>query len=318
MNNDRYARNGTRNAGQQELLSYLGKLGLEQGDMAKCLRYLDDHLPDDLIQVKNSIDLTVGPVAPKLRNTASKIRNVGLYLAEEQQVLRGPYESYFGTHSVIKLLGSSEDLAAESLFTAAMAVNPDVILLGVKTLRPAMLESLNDLREEYSEVGLVLLVSSYDRRAFKSLRSLPIGGAMGTAYLLKHTIDTMEQVSGIIRLVAEGRIIVDPKVMAGLIDTEQTVEASRGAILNNLPAMDTWDVDPPYWKVRSRWTRMKRPVRIGPSMEIWKRLVPSLRTRESVSTGLCSRRSYVWQLRGSCPLSPETGIKHPITDRKRS
>ena len=31
MNNDRYARNGTRNAGQQELLSYLGKLGLEQG-----------------------------------------------------------------------------------------------------------------------------------------------------------------------------------------------------------------------------------------------------------------------------------------------
>jgi DNA-binding NarL/FixJ family response regulator len=245
MNNDRYARNGTRNAGQQELLSYLGKLGLEQGDMAKCLRYLDDHLPDDLIQVKNSIDLTVGPVAPKLRNTASKIRNVGLYLAEEQQVLRGPYESYFGTHSVIKLLGSSEDLAAESLFTAAMAVNPDVILLGVKTLRPAMLESLNDLREEYSEVGLVLLVSSYDRRAFKSLRSLPIGGAMGTAYLLKHTIDTMEQVSGIIRLVAEGRTIVDPKVMAGLIDTEQTVEASRGAILNNLPAMDTWDVDPP-------------------------------------------------------------------------
>jgi len=34
--------------------------------------------------------------------------------------------------------------------------------------------------------------------------------------VLKHTIDVMEQVAGIIRLVAEGRIIVDPKVMAGL------------------------------------------------------------------------------------------------------
>ena len=43
MNNDRYGRDGARNAGQQELLSYLGKIGLEQGDMAKCLRYLDDH-----------------------------------------------------------------------------------------------------------------------------------------------------------------------------------------------------------------------------------------------------------------------------------
>ena len=63
--------------------------------------------------------------------------------------------------------------------------------------------------------------------------------------MLKHTIDVMEQVAGIIRLVAEGRIIVDPKVMAGLIDTEQTVGASRGAILKNLEAMDTWNVDPP-------------------------------------------------------------------------
>ena len=87
MNNDRCGRNGARNAGQQELLSDLGKLGLEQGDMAKCLRYLDGHLPDDLIQVGNSSDLAVGTVAPKLRKTASKIRNVGLYLAEERQVL---------------------------------------------------------------------------------------------------------------------------------------------------------------------------------------------------------------------------------------
>ena len=63
--------------------------------------------------------------------------------------------------------------------------------------------------------------------------------------MLKHTIDVMEQVAGIIRLVAEGRIIVDPKVMAGLIYTEQTVGASRGAILKNLEAMDTWNVDPP-------------------------------------------------------------------------
>ena len=68
--------------------------------------------------------------------------------------------------------------------------------------------------------------------------------AIGTAYLLKHTVDTMEQVAGIIRLVAEGRIIVDPKVMAGLLDTEQTVGASRGAILKNHPAMDTRNVDP--------------------------------------------------------------------------
>lgn len=241
MTSDGFGRKRAKNAGQQELLSYLGKLGLEQGDMDKCLRYLDDHLPEDLIQVRNSSDLTVGAVAPKPRKTASKLRNIGLYLAEEQQVLRGPYESYFGAHSVIKLLGSSENLAGESLFASAMVFKPDVILLGVKALRPAMLESIQGLREVYSEVGLVLLVSSYDDRAFKSLRSIPIGGAMGTAYLLKHTIDTMEQVAGVIKLVAEGRIIVDPKVMAGLIDAEPDFPS----IPKTLPDMDTWTVDTP-------------------------------------------------------------------------
>ena len=245
MNNGRFGRNDVRNASQQELLSYLGKLGLEDGDMAKCLRYLDSHLPEDLIQVRTGGDLAIETAGPGRRKTASRIRSIGLYLAEEQQVLRGPYESYFGAHPDIKLLGSAEDMAGGSLFTSAMVVKPDVILLGVKALGPVMLDCLQNLREEYNEVGLVLLVSSYDGRAFKSLRSLPIGGAMGTAYLLKHTIDTMEQVAGIIRLVAEGRIIVDPKVMTGLIDTEQTVGASRGAILKNLPAMDTRNVDPP-------------------------------------------------------------------------
>lgn len=241
MNKGQFGRNGARNAGQQELLSYLAKLGLQDRDMAKCLRYLEDHLPEDLIQVRNSGDLLVGSAGVNRRNTASEIQNIGLYLAEEQQVLRGPYESYFGAHPAIKLLGSSEDMASDFLITSAMVVKPDVILLGVKALRPAMLDCLQNLREEHDEVGLVLLVSSYDYRAFKSLRSIPIGGPMGTAYLLKHTIDNLDQVARIIKLVAEGRIIVDPMVMTGLIDAE----LAFGATPKILPATDTGTVDSP-------------------------------------------------------------------------
>ena len=241
MINGQFGRNGARNAGQQELLSYLGKLGLKDADMAKCIRYLDDHLPEDLIQVRHGGDLAAGTVGPNPRRTASKIRNIGLYLAEEQQVLRGPYEAFFSTHPAIKLLGSSEDVAGDSLIASAMVLKPDVILLGVKALRPAMLDCLHNLREEYNDVGLVLLTSSYDNRAFKSLRSIPIGGSMGTAYLLKHTIDTLDQVARIIRLVAEGRIIVDPMVMTGLFNAERTFIANPRILL----AMDTWDVGSP-------------------------------------------------------------------------
>jgi DNA-binding NarL/FixJ family response regulator len=241
MNKDFSRRQGSNDAGRDELLSYLGQLGLKDSDKDKCLRYLDGHLPEDLIQVKNGIDLALGTTGPNRSKSASERRNIGLFLAEEQQVLRGTYEAYFETHATITLLGSVSDVSGDSLIKGAESARPDVVLLGVTALRPAMLESLHEFREEYDEVGLVLLASSYDDRAFKSLRSMPIGGPLGTAYLLKHTMDTLDQVARVIRLVAEGRIIVDPKVMAGLIDAEQTV----GPIPQLIPSMDTWAVDPP-------------------------------------------------------------------------
>ena len=236
MNKDFFGRHGAKNAGRDELLSYLGELGLKDADKDKCLRYLDGHLQEDLIQVKNGSDLALGTTGPNRRKSVSKRRNIGLFLAEEQQVLRGTYEAYFETHAAITLLGSASDVSADSLIKDAEAVKPDVVVLGVKALRPAMLESLHELREDYDEVGLVLLASSYDDLAFKSLRSMPIGGPLGTAYLYKHTMDTLDQVARVIKLVAEGRIIVDPKVMAGLIDTEQSV----GPTPQLTPAMDTW------------------------------------------------------------------------------
>jgi len=198
-------------------------------------RYLDGHLPEDLIQVKNGIDRALGQAAPKPRKPASERRNTGLFLAEEQQVLRGAYEAYFETHDSITLPGSASDVSGDSLIKSAESAKSDVVLLGVKALRRAMLESLHEFREDYDEVGLVLVASSYDDGAFKSLRSMPIGGPLGTAYLYKHTMDTLDQVARVIKLVAEGRIIVDPKVMAGLIDAEQSV----GPIPQLIPAMDT-------------------------------------------------------------------------------
>lgn len=223
MNNDWFGRNGARDASQDELLSYLGRLGLKDSDMDKCLRYLDDHLPEDLIQVRNGGALAVESVRNGLSTPLSMRRNIGLFLIEEQQVLRGSYEAYFETHDAIDLLGSSANAAGDSLIKSVMTARPDVILLGVKALLPPILEDLHELREEYNETGLVLLAASYDKWVLDSLRSIPIGGPMGTAYLLKHTIDSLDQLARVITLVGEGRIIVDPMVMSGLIEAEPAV-----------------------------------------------------------------------------------------------
>jgi DNA-binding NarL/FixJ family response regulator len=219
------------------LAVYLAKLGLVDGELDQMITMLQigrrEETPDEIAD-GISMEGAVVVQEPASRSKGT----IGLFLAEEQQVLRGTYQASFETHDAITLLDSASDVYGESLIKAAEEAKPDVVFLEVKALRPAILESLHELKEDYDEIGLVLIASSYDDWDLKSLRSIPIGGPLGTAYLYKHTMDTLDQMARVIKLVAEGRIIVDPKVMAGLIEAEQSV----GPIPQLTPAMDAWDV----------------------------------------------------------------------------
>lgn len=53
---------------------------------------------------------------------------------------------------------------------------------------------------------------------------------MGRAYLLKHTIDTVDQLIQVVCSVAQWRIIVDPMVMDGLINSAD----ANGSLLSDL------------------------------------------------------------------------------------
>ncbi len=67
-------------------------------------------------------------------------------------------------------------------------------------------------------VGLVLLFASYDAKGMRVLREFSKEGSGGRAYLLKHNLDTPEQLAQVVFSVAEGRVIVDPVIMGELID----------------------------------------------------------------------------------------------------
>ena len=73
------------------------------------------------------------------------------------------------------------------------------------------------LREGCPDVSIVLLSSLYDVKGIKALREFSRGASGGCAYLLKHTIDSVEQLTQVICSVAEGRVILDPTVMEGMI-----------------------------------------------------------------------------------------------------
>ena len=131
------------------------------------------------------------------------------------------YLSGLTGHPDIDLLASSGDTSQESLVGAAATLKPDVILLGTRVLRAATAEVLEALREVCPGVAVVLLSASYDSNGIRALRETARGSSSGYAYLFKHTIDTVEQLTQLIAWVAGGRVIVDPALMAGLISSEQ-------------------------------------------------------------------------------------------------
>ena len=156
----------------------------------------------------------------ELRQRAGE--KVRLYIAEEQQILREAYQSFFLPHPGLEVVGVSGDTSGEALATATATLKPNVLLLGIKILQPAAVEKLQMVREGWPEASIVLLSAYYDVKGIKALREFSRGAPAGCAYLLKHTIDTVEQLTQVIHAVAEGRIIVDPTVMEGLMATAES------------------------------------------------------------------------------------------------
>ena len=127
---------------------------------------------------------------------------IGLFLAEEQQILREAYQSVFNAQSNIELLGSTADTSTDFLAGMVQALKPDVIILGVKAVQPCTVEKLEALREACPQMGLVLLLAMYDGQGIKALREFSRDSSTGCAYLLKHTIDTVEHLTQVVSSVA--------------------------------------------------------------------------------------------------------------------
>ena len=153
------------------------------------------------------------------RPTPQPGRVIKIYIAEEQQILRQAYQSFFQPNPALEVVGTSGQTDSESLVTATTALDPDVLLLGIKILQPSVVQRLETIRQQCSGVAVVLLSASYDVKGIKALREFSRRATVGCAYLLKHTIDTVEQLTQVIQSVAQGRIILDPAVMEGFINS---------------------------------------------------------------------------------------------------
>mgnify|MGYP001075576669 FL=1 len=89
-------------------------------------------------------------------------KTISLFLAEEQQILKEAYISFFQDQRSVNILGTSDDTSSETLVAAVKAHNPDAILLGVKSVQKDTIQKLDDLRQACPNIGIVLLFSFYD------------------------------------------------------------------------------------------------------------------------------------------------------------
>ena len=227
------------------MISYLANLGLGDTDLAKVARLLNgingqqslqlpsasgqplEFGPDELMDLLQAEDLLTGLISnepagdslyPDRQPDIVGGPAVQLYVAEEQQVLKEAYRSFFSFHPSFNMLGLSGDTSHESLRVALTGQEPDVLLLGLKSANITMGSTLESIRSLCPKMGLVLLFARYDSQGIRVLREFSNNANAGYAYLLKHNIDTADQLAQVVSSVAQGRIIVDPQIMEELVD----------------------------------------------------------------------------------------------------
>lgn len=142
-----------------------------------------------------------------------------VYLIEEQEILREAYKVALQADGSIELVGVSENGSSEAIVSSLASLSPDVVLMGIKTLHVGVIEKLAAIHDSYPQVGLVLLAALYDVKGIQQLREFARRGPKGCAFLLKHSVDRIAQLTQIIHSVTDGQVIVDSMVMEGLIES---------------------------------------------------------------------------------------------------
>lgn len=156
--------------------------------------------------------------------------SVRLFIAEEQQLLRDAYQSVLKNTDGVEVVGSTSYVDQDALMAAAAATKPDVMIVGAASLTAELVEGLKDVRREAPGMGFVLLSFAYDSKSIMALREFSKRAGAGCAYLLKHTVNTVEQLMQAVSAVDQGRIIFDPTVLEEMV----TASEPRVGMLKNL------------------------------------------------------------------------------------
>jgi DNA-binding NarL/FixJ family response regulator len=140
---------------------------------------------------------------------------IRVVLAEDNTLLREGVARLIGQHEGLELVGTATDLP--TLLQVVDETAPDVVVTDIRmppTTTDEGIQAARQLRQQHPGIGVVVL-SQYSNAEYAI--SLLSEGSSGRAYLLKDRIADVDELRHAIVEVSEGRSVIDPGVVDGLV-----------------------------------------------------------------------------------------------------
>jgi DNA-binding NarL/FixJ family response regulator len=149
---------------------------------------------------------------------------IRVVLAEDHYLVREGVRGLIDSQADIEVVAVCGDL--DSLLAAVEAEHPDVVVTDIR-MPPSNgdegIQAAAQLRASEPDVGVVVL-SQYANPTYAL--ALLEDGSEGRSYLLKESVQDVEQLASAIRAVAEGGSVIDPKVVEALVGENTRTEGS--------------------------------------------------------------------------------------------
>ena len=130
---------------------------------------------------------------------------VKVVFVDDQEVMREAFGMLMSEVPTVDLIGALND--GEEAVRMVPVLKPAVVVMDVKMPGLNGISAAQTIRSQEPDIGIILL-SSYDESDYitEFLKDDP----KGKAYLLKHTLSTMDDLVRTIHDVASGRTVLDP------------------------------------------------------------------------------------------------------------
>jgi len=149
---------------------------------------------------------------------------VRVVLAEDNVLMREGIAAVLTLSDEIDLVDSCENY--DELIAAVAEHQPDVVITDIR-MPPSQtdegIRAANEIRVTDPEIGVVVL-SQYVEPAYAMM--LFEHGSSGRAYLLKERVGDVEELTAVVKRVAGGGSVVDPKVVDALIKARTDAASS--------------------------------------------------------------------------------------------